>query len=134
MADLTYDEVVDRLAETIGRYLASEVSGNNQPCMSGDPRDRLHPHRRRHFDSACREAAEASIQALSAAGIALVPREATEGMRVIGLTTMSEVLAWMWQKREGHPEPICRFTPPLFGRDSDAIFAAMLAAGEIREP
>ena len=28
------------------------VSRNNQPCMSGDPRDRLHSHVRRNFDDA----------------------------------------------------------------------------------
>ena len=28
------------------------VSRNNQPCMSGDPRDRLHSHTRRDFDDA----------------------------------------------------------------------------------
>ena len=28
------------------------VSGNNMPCMSGDGRDRMHPHIRRRFDDA----------------------------------------------------------------------------------
>jgi hypothetical protein len=36
---------------------ATFVSGNKQPCMSGDPRDRLHPHQRRWFDDAMREVA-----------------------------------------------------------------------------
>lgn len=31
---------------------ASLVSRNNMPCMSGDPRDRLHSHVRRSFDDA----------------------------------------------------------------------------------
>lgn len=31
---------------------AALASGNNMPCMSGDARDRLHPHQRRQFDSA----------------------------------------------------------------------------------
>lgn len=31
---------------------AALVSGNFQPCMSGDARDRLHPHIRRRFDAA----------------------------------------------------------------------------------
>jgi hypothetical protein len=38
---------------------ATFVSGNKQPCMSGDPRDRLHPHQRRWFDDAMREVAAA---------------------------------------------------------------------------
>lgn len=35
---------------TVG--FASLVSGNRQPCMSGDVRDRLHRHVRRDFDYA----------------------------------------------------------------------------------
>jgi hypothetical protein len=35
------------------------VSGNSQPCMSGDPRDRLYPHTRRQFDDAIRAVADA---------------------------------------------------------------------------
>lgn len=35
------------------------VSGNNMPCMSGDPRDRLFPHLRRRFDDATRALAAA---------------------------------------------------------------------------
>lgn len=38
---------------------APMVSGNNQPCMSGDPRDRLHSHIRRQFDDATRALADA---------------------------------------------------------------------------
>lgn len=30
------------------------VTGDNQPCMSGDMRDRLHSHKRRAFDDAMR--------------------------------------------------------------------------------
>lgn len=56
--------VTDKIASTIGYYLASVVSGNNQPCMSGDPRDRIQPARRRHFDQACHAAAEAVLAAL----------------------------------------------------------------------
>jgi hypothetical protein len=39
------------------------ISGNNQPCMSGDGRDRLLPHKRRLFDDATSELA-AAIRAL----------------------------------------------------------------------
>lgn len=126
MGDLTYDEVVEIVAKGLcPQYdsLPERATYLQQKATNGE----------RYDKADVRGDARAILRALSDAGIALVPREATEGMRVIGLTTMSEVLAWMWQKREGHPEPICRFTPPLFGRDSDAIFAAMLAAGEIRE-
>lgn len=35
------------------------VSGNNMPCMSGDARDRLHPHKRRYFDDATKTLATA---------------------------------------------------------------------------
>lgn len=42
--------------EEIGRELAFFFSGNNQPCMSGDPRDRLSPLRRRDLDDAANAA------------------------------------------------------------------------------
>lgn len=35
------------------------VSGNNQPCMSGDARDRLTPQKRRDFDDATHSLATA---------------------------------------------------------------------------
>jgi hypothetical protein len=44
------------------------VSGNNQPCMSGNPADRLHPPQRRKFDDATATLAEA-IRALDPAVI-----------------------------------------------------------------
>ena len=47
---------------------ASLVSGNNQPCMSGNPADRLHPPQRRKFDDATAALAEA-IRALDPAAI-----------------------------------------------------------------
>jgi len=47
---------------------ASLVSGNNQPCMSGNPADRLHPPQRRKFDDATATLAEA-IRALDPAAI-----------------------------------------------------------------
>jgi hypothetical protein len=37
---------------------AGLVSGNNQPCMSGDPRDRLREHDRRRFDATMDAVAE----------------------------------------------------------------------------
>lgn len=48
---------------TVG--FATLVSGNRQPCMSGDGRDRLHPHVRRGFDDATASLA-AAIRALCA--------------------------------------------------------------------
>lgn len=33
------------------------ITGDNQPCMSGDMRDRLHPAKRRMFDDATRSLA-----------------------------------------------------------------------------
>lgn len=56
----------EELAETIGRSIACMVSGNNQPHMSGDPRNRLSPLKRRHFDEACDNAAEAVLARLHA--------------------------------------------------------------------
>jgi hypothetical protein len=51
---------IDELAELIGYHFASVVSGNDQPHMSGDPRNRItSPLKRRHFDDACRSTAEA---------------------------------------------------------------------------
>lgn len=38
---------------------AALVSGNRQPCMSGDARDRLHPPTRRAFDDATASLASA---------------------------------------------------------------------------
>lgn len=57
-------EMVEKLAAVIGYHFAALVSRNNQPCMSGDPRDRLLPHHRRQFDSACQEAARAVIEGM----------------------------------------------------------------------
>lgn len=59
-----------RLAELIGYHLASVCSGNNMPHMSGDPRNRIPPGRRRHFDDACLSAAEAVV---SSFGLAQTP-------------------------------------------------------------
>ena len=43
---------------------AALVSGNFQPCMSGDARDRLPPHTRRRFDAATHTLTQA-IRALT---------------------------------------------------------------------
>ncbi len=40
---------------------AGLVSGNNQPCMSGDPRDRLREHDRRRFDATMDAVAETMV-------------------------------------------------------------------------
>jgi len=39
----------DHLIEQIERIAAIHISGNRQPCMSGDPRDRLSPLQRRNL-------------------------------------------------------------------------------------
>jgi hypothetical protein len=67
---------VERIADIIGWYTAATVSGNNQPHMSGDPRNRLHGSRRRHFDDACKAAAEAIRAALDS------PLSSTQGNAV----------------------------------------------------
>ena len=73
-------ELVEIVAREIGHTFASLVSGNNQPVMSGDPRDRLQPHIRRRFDDACNEATLAALRAIEGAGYKVVGREATEEM------------------------------------------------------
>jgi hypothetical protein len=37
----------------------SVITGENMPCMSGDARDKLNPHKRRQFDDATRDLATA---------------------------------------------------------------------------
>lgn len=57
-------------APSLGRYIAksmaSEVSGNRQPCMSGDNRDRLHEHVRHRFDRTCETVASEILKDLAA--------------------------------------------------------------------
>lgn len=48
----------EEIAELIGRRMASLISGNNQPDMSGDPRARIIGTRRRWYDEACLELAD----------------------------------------------------------------------------
>ncbi len=57
------EELLELIKTRIGYAMASVVSGNNQPDMSGDPRNRLSPLRRRHFDEAVEYAAEGAIEA-----------------------------------------------------------------------
>jgi hypothetical protein len=57
--------MLEKLASIVGYHMAAMVSGNNQPDMSGDPRNRIHPARRRAFDDACRRTAEAVLAALA---------------------------------------------------------------------
>ncbi len=51
----------EAIARIIGYHCASIVSGNNMPDMSGDPRKRIQPARRRQFDAACEHAADAIL-------------------------------------------------------------------------
>ncbi len=53
----------DELVTMIGYRFACVVSGNNQPHMSGDPRNRLPPIRRRMFDDACDDLADEILKA-----------------------------------------------------------------------
>jgi hypothetical protein len=57
-------EFREQLIERIGYYFAALVSHNNQPHMSGDPRNRLSPHVRRRFDDTCEELADYFITIL----------------------------------------------------------------------
>jgi len=64
VTDAIPDEImreVERLAGIIGYHMAAIVSRNNQPCMSGDPRDRIPQALRREFDRACFSAADAIL-------------------------------------------------------------------------
>lgn len=57
-------DMIERVARAIGYGMASTVSGNNMPHMSGDPRDRIPPVRRKAFDRAVMLAASAAIAAM----------------------------------------------------------------------
>lgn len=57
------DQMVERGARAIGYHFAALVSGNNMPHMSGDPRARISPAKRRQFDDCANEAARACILA-----------------------------------------------------------------------
>lgn len=89
-------ELVEIVAREIGHTFASLVSGNNQPVMSGDPRDRLQPHIRRRFDDACNEATLAALRAIEGAGYKVVGREATEEMLEVLKSWDSEGYAGIW--------------------------------------
>lgn len=63
--DPTTDEaLVERVKDAIGYQMAAVVSRNNQPHMSGDPRNRIPPALRRIFDESVRDAALAAIRAM----------------------------------------------------------------------
>jgi len=53
----------ESMIERVERALAIHFSGNRQPCMSGDPRDRLSPLQRRNLSDAARAAIEAMREA-----------------------------------------------------------------------
>lgn len=54
------------LGAFIGKTLASFVSGNNQPDMSGDDRNRIRfPHIRDRYDRACESLAAEILAAVS---------------------------------------------------------------------
>lgn len=54
-------DVVRGIAQIVSYHLVSVVSGDSQPHMSGDQRNRIPPVRRRHFDDGCAEAAKAIL-------------------------------------------------------------------------
>ena len=94
-------ELVEIVAREIGHTFASLVSGNNQPVMSGDPRDRLQPHIRRRFDDACNEATLATLRAIEGAGYKVVGREATGEMTAAMLENVVDQMgvepSYLWQ-------------------------------------
>lgn len=68
------------LGALIGKTLAGFVSGNNQPDMSGDDRERIrHPHIRQRYDRAC-EALAAEILSGRPGAFSFVPAKPTEAM------------------------------------------------------
>lgn len=64
LARLDAPETRDAIAKLAGYNFALLVANNRQPCMSGDPRDRLPEHRRREFEIAERDTADAIIALL----------------------------------------------------------------------
>jgi hypothetical protein len=76
------------LGAFIGKSLASFVSGNRMPCMSGDDRERIPEHIRRQYDGACESVAAEILAAQTTAaprspaplGWRVVPEEPTEAM------------------------------------------------------
>jgi hypothetical protein len=91
------------LADRLERRLAFYFSHNNQPCMSGDPRDRCSPLQRRNLSEAVASVIE-EMQALSSAlapqagdnaeepvtvpdGWKLVPKVPTHEMELAGIDT-----------------------------------------------
>jgi hypothetical protein len=99
------DEALDPL-ELAARYIegyggvipganvfAPLISGNNQPCMSGDGRDRMHSHVRRQFDSATRALADAVRSRISNGDVGSVVAEAARQAFDIG-----------WQKQHAQQE------------------------------
>lgn len=71
---------MDQLAEAIRDTFVPLIIGHNQPCMSGDMRDRLHAHQRRRYKDACDTAARAVLAAIEAQGYAVVPKDPTKEM------------------------------------------------------
>lgn len=59
---MTHDRRLERIAEIVGYCMATQVSRNNQPDMSGDPRRRIPQAQRRAFDDACLATAEAILK------------------------------------------------------------------------
>ena len=55
----------EQIAELIGKRMAVQIAGNNQPDMSGDNRNRLHGARRRQYDEACLDLADEILAAIT---------------------------------------------------------------------
>lgn len=57
------EKLIEAMELAIGYSMASLVSSNNMPDMSGDPRKRMPPHLRKRFDQRVRVAAEEALAA-----------------------------------------------------------------------
>lgn len=107
---MTHDRLLERIAEIVGYCMATQVSRNNQPDMSGDPRRRIPQAQRRAFDDACLATAEAILKEIGG--------------------PMTEIPAELMREAER----ICRFVadPKTLFADSVLLVAVALRARDKR--
>lgn len=133
-----------QLADQVGYYFASLISGNNQPHMSGDPRARLHGERRRRFDETCLEVVDTISAALRSGGAAQPPvdsgallhlaerlRDTTDGYPAEDMAIVMNRVAYSLQ------EIAKGITDPAYGAgncgDSAGLQKAMEIIGNLRQ-